>query len=248
MPSSCTATTVVDALTCLLRFATLRLPRSALLLSCSYMITHTHARTRTRTRTRTTLSLDRLPDRPVPLGRLCWLCCAVLCVLYWLGSSRRNSSAVSPTPGPCDRSIICDVIVLTCLWLPTHWKLLPTRNLISRPSRRRALRQLGSLDAPRARPVRSRPSQCHAKPHQTPPFTTSAPSLTPIRTWRPGPPDSTTLYRFRPRENLPCLPCPGRNLRTSASSYLDRRRADPSRAHRGPATPSSWMHHRSLQI
>lgn len=164
-----------------------------------------------------------------------------------LGSSRLNSSAVSPTPGPCDRPIHLrrhcgDLLVAAdTLEAATHLQLDKPPKQASRTSAAWV-----SIGARRACLVRSKSSQCHAKPHKIPLFTTSAPSLTPIRTWRPGPPDSTTLSRFRPRESLPCLPCLGRNLRMSASSYLDRRRADPSRAHRAPATQTSWMPHRSL--
>lgn len=174
------------------------------------------------------------------------LCCTVLCAVLGL----RVSTRVSCHPrwvlvtGPS----ICDVIVVTCLWLSTHWKLLPTCNLISRPSKRRTLRQLESLDAHRGCLVLSKTSQCHAKPYEIPPFTTSAPSHTPNPIWRPGPPGSTILCRFRPRESLPSLLCHGQNLRMFASSCLDRRRADPSQTPRGPATQTSWTPPRSRQI
>lgn len=110
----CTATTLVDALTYFVLLGFLL----ALLISYSYTLI----------RTRTTLFLDQRSDRPVPLRRLCWLCCAVLvyCTVCCTGPSRLNSSAVSPRRVLVTGPSICDVIAVTSVWPSTHWKLLPT--------------------------------------------------------------------------------------------------------------------------
>ena len=207
--------------------------------SCSYNLT----------RTRTTLFLERRPDRPVPLGRLCWLCvvlcCAVLCAVLGLRVSTRVPC--HPRRVPVTGPSICDVIVVTLCGRQHIGSCYPPA--LDQPAKQAShTRQLESPDARRGCLVLSKASQCHAKPHSISPSTTSAPSHTSTRIWRPCPLDSTTLCRCRPRASLLCRLCPGQSLRMFAGNYLGRRRADRSQAPRSPATRTSWMPFRSLRI
>lgn len=134
VPNTGTATTtLVDALTYFVLLCSA--------LSCA---AHAHVRTHAHVHARP-CSLTNVPVGPSHFEG-CVGCAVLYCTVCCTGPSRLNSSAVSPTPGPCDRPIhlrrhcgdFC--VAVDTVEAATH------PPLIRRPSRRRTLRQLGFLD------------------------------------------------------------------------------------------------------